>query len=82
MPDATRYPPDDPREWLVRARSDLALARSRPEGVLLDDLCFHAQQAAEKAIKGALIRHSTDFPLILVQVFHDGMFWTACRHQG
>ncbi len=20
--------------------------------------------------------------LILVQVFHDGMFWTACRHQG
>ena len=20
--------------------------------------------------------------LILAQVFHDGMFWTACRHQG
>jgi HEPN domain-containing protein len=39
-------------EWLARARGDLALARvPLPDGAFLDDLCFHAQQAAEKAIK-------------------------------
>jgi hypothetical protein len=39
-----RYPRDDPREWLSRARSSLALARSAAEGVDLEDLCFEAQQ--------------------------------------
>lgn len=43
-------------EWLTYARSDLALAElSHPSGVLLESLCFHAQQAAEKAIKAVLI---------------------------
>lgn len=64
MSEATRYPPDDPREWLVRARSDLALARSAPSGVLLDDLCFHTQRAAEKAIKAVLILYDVEFPYI------------------
>jgi HEPN domain len=27
-------------------------------------LCFHAQQAAEKAIKALLIRHRVDFPYV------------------
>jgi len=31
---------------------------SRPEGVLLEDLCFHAQQAAEKALKAVLVANS------------------------
>ena len=62
MPD--RYPPDDPREWLNRARSDLEIARSRKEGVYLEDLCFHAQQAAEKAAKALLIRHDVEFPYV------------------
>jgi len=43
MPE--RHPPDDPREWLNRARSDLLLAKSYEEGIYLEDLCFHAQQA-------------------------------------
>jgi hypothetical protein len=43
MPD--RYPPEDPREWLNRARSNLVLARSWSPEVYLEDLCFHAQQA-------------------------------------
>ncbi len=34
-----RYPPDDPREWLNRARSDLALAAAQGAGVYLEDLC-------------------------------------------
>lgn len=46
-----------PADWLARADSDLALAGAPlPDGALLEDLCFHAQQAAEKAIK-AVYRH-------------------------
>jgi HEPN domain-containing protein len=44
--------PGSPSDWLRRARSDLTLAKvALPRGVLYEDLCFHAQQAAEKAIK-------------------------------
>lgn len=49
--------PSDPREWLRRARSNLARAAAgRPTSeVLWEDLAFDAQQAAEKAIKAVLI---------------------------
>ncbi len=51
MPPESRTP-GSPRDWLRRARSDLALAKAPlPSGVLYEDLCFHAQQAAEKAVK-------------------------------
>jgi HEPN domain-containing protein len=62
MPE--RFPPDDPREWLSRARSDLILAKAAGGGIYLEDLCFHAQQAAEKAVKALLIRHRVDFPYV------------------
>ena len=32
--------------------------------MLMEDLCFEAQQAAEKAIKGVLIRSGVEFPYI------------------
>ena len=59
-----RFSPDDPREWLNRARSNLAKARESPgvEYVYLEDLCFDAQQAAEKAIKAVLIHLNVQFP--------------------
>ena len=38
-----RRPPDDPRGWLNRARSNLVQARATLPGVYLDDLCFNAQ---------------------------------------
>lgn len=43
--------------WLRRARSNLARAQlgRQAEVILLEDLCFDAQQAAEKALKGLLI---------------------------
>jgi HEPN domain-containing protein len=45
-----------PADWLRYARSDLGLARIvRPDEVLFEGLCFHAQQAAEKALKAVLI---------------------------
>ena len=59
-----RYPPDDPREWLNRARSNLALARAPGDGIYLEDLCFNLQQAAEKAIKALLIKHGVAFPYV------------------
>lgn len=64
MPEPERFPPDDPREWLNRARSDLSLARAVVPDVLLDDFCFHAQQAAEKAIKAVLISRNVEFPYV------------------
>ena len=59
-----RFPPDDPREWLNRARSNLALAKNRAPDVYLEDLCFAAQQAAEKAIKAVLIDRAVEFPYV------------------
>ncbi len=57
-------PPDDPRSWLRYARGDLEMARRSAPGVPLEFPCFHAQQAAEKAIKGLMIRLEVDFPYI------------------
>jgi HEPN domain-containing protein len=59
-----RFAPDDPREWLNRARSNLARAQTKIPGVYLEDLCFDAQQAAEKAIKALLIERGVTFPYV------------------
>lgn len=59
-----RFEPDDPREWLNRARGHLVRARVRIPESYLEDLCFDAQQAAEKAIKAVLICRGIDFPYI------------------
>ena len=59
-----RFPPDDPREWLNRARSNLAHARAIVTDVFLEDLCFDAQQATEKAVKAVFIHRGERFPYI------------------
>ena len=59
-----RFSPDDPREWLNRARSNLALAKNRVPDAYLEDLCFEAQQAAEKAIKAVLLRLDIDYAYV------------------
>lgn len=64
MSHPERFPPDDPREWLNRAKSNLAQARARVPGAYLEDLCFNAQQAAEKAIKAVLISRGVEFPYV------------------
>jgi HEPN domain-containing protein len=45
--------------WIQRAKNDYIIASEMPleKVMFLEDLCFHAQQAAEKAIKGLLIFH-------------------------
>lgn len=57
-----RLPPDDPGEWLNRARSNLAYAHTVLPGTYLEDPCFQAQQAAEKAVKAVLIAFGVEFP--------------------
>lgn len=50
-------------DWILRAKSDLALAKAPPpEGALLEDLAFHAQQAVEKSIKAVLVQTGIPFP--------------------
>lgn len=56
-----RFPPTDPREWLNRARSNLTLARSDTVGAYLENLCFEAQQAVEKAVKGVFVHREVAF---------------------
>ena len=64
MSPVKRFPADHPREWLNRARSNLALARNRLPDIYLEDLCFEAQQSAEKAIKSVLIVRRISYPYV------------------
>jgi HEPN domain-containing protein len=51
------------RAWFRRAVEDLRAADHalRADPPLLEDLLFHCQQAAEKALKGFLVWHSKPF---------------------
>jgi len=57
--------PGSPAEWISHAKSDLRLAQiaSKDEFVRKEQACFHAQQAAEKAIKAVLLSRKIEFPL-------------------
>lgn len=52
---------DDPALWLHYADDDLHAART---DVAMHLRCFHAQQAAEKAIKAVLVSYEIDFPWV------------------
>ena len=59
-----QMPVDIPGMWLRRAQSDLRLgeiALNTPD-VMLEDACFHAQQCAEKSLKGVLSYLNIPFP--------------------
>ena len=58
-----RPEPHRPEAWLERAASSLALARMQGPGIDLEDLCFQAQQAAEKALKAIFLAKGLRFPL-------------------
>ncbi|MFH1423213.1 MAG: HEPN domain-containing protein, partial [Planctomycetota bacterium] len=73
-----RIRPDSPQEWLNRAHSDLSLAHVKRKEVYLEDLCFHAQQASEKAVKALLIEYNVEFPYV-----HDiGSLLTLLENTG
>lgn len=57
-----RPAPGSAEDWLARAKGDLAIAEAPlPEGAFYEDLCFHAQQAAEKALKAVYQCHGGRF---------------------
>jgi HEPN domain-containing protein len=64
MTQRERFPPEDPREWLNRAQSNLVHAQMLADGIFFEDLCFDAQQAAEKSIKAVMIARGIDFPYV------------------
>jgi HEPN domain-containing protein len=67
-----------PVEWLKRAKSNLIRAKQpKPEEVFWEDLCFDAQQAAEKALKGLLIFYGIPFRFV-----HDLAELLTCLEQG
>jgi HEPN domain-containing protein len=79
VPDR-RSPPGSPREWLARANGDLALAGTPlPPGGFYEDLCFHAQQAVEKALKaiyldrGWTFRYVHDVEKLLTRLRENGL---------
>ena len=62
-PAAKRTVEARPDRWIEHARSDLALARlGEGSDVLPEQLCFHAQQAVEKAFKAVLLHRKVEFP--------------------
>jgi len=54
-----------PNGWLRRAKSNLIRAKQpKHEEVFLEDLCFDAQQAAEKSLKALLLFHKIPFRFV------------------
>jgi len=47
-------------EWLKRARSSFILAKASDNEIYYEDLCFQAQQAVEKGLKGLLIYYGVE----------------------
>ena len=64
MSNPPNPPPGSPDDWLAHARSDLAYSRAgeRAADILPNHVAFHAQQAAEKALKAVLVHRSVAFP--------------------
>ncbi len=57
--------PGSPADWLARSRGSLALAKvNKPAEGYWEDLCFHAQQAAEKALKAVLLHQGIAFRFV------------------
>lgn len=49
--------------WMQRAKGNLARAKQpKPDEAFWEDLCFDAQQAAEKAVKAVLVLRGVNFP--------------------
>jgi HEPN domain-containing protein len=61
QPDRARI--DETRGWLKKAARDLRAAAHDMQAVppLVDDVAFHCQQAAEKALKAFLVWHERPF---------------------
>jgi len=70
-----KLPASDPEAWFSKAESDFLMIRKAMVGddVPWDAVAFHAQQAAEKYLKGFLVARKSIVPKIhdLVALLHD-----------
>ncbi len=53
---------EDAERWLAFARQDLRMAELALGEAIYNQVCFHAQQCVEKAIKGCLHQHGQQPP--------------------
>ena len=51
-----------PEAWMKKAHNDLALARLVKANGFMAQACFHASEAAEKALEGALLELGIEPP--------------------
>jgi len=52
---------EDYQKWLKRAKSNLKIAKvPKDDDIVYEDLCFEAQQCAEKSLKALLIVHNEE----------------------
>ena len=68
---------DRPHFWMRQADGDMAIARARIDGILIEHRLFHIQQAVEKALKGVLVARGLPYPrthniLILIEKLRAG----------
>ena len=63
-PDNGKDALGSPAQWIIHAESDLRLGRlgANDPSVLREQVCFHAQQTAEKALKAVLLSMEIEFP--------------------
>jgi HEPN domain-containing protein len=56
------------RRWLIKAKNDFVIAfderNLKTKDFITDGICFHCQQAVEKALKSFLVFHGIDFEKI------------------
>ena len=64
MAETSDIKPDNPLGWIRKAESALFMAQSRVKGALPEEYCFHAQQAAEKALKAVYVANDIPFAFI------------------
>lgn len=64
---------NNPHRWIKHAKSNLRLAENggNLSGVLYEDLCFNAQQAAEKALKAPCVHKKVEAIQLAARV----LFW-------
>ncbi|MBC8234752.1 HEPN domain-containing protein [bacterium] len=75
--------PGSPLDWLARAKGNLALAKQpKPKEAFWEDLCFQAQQAAEKAIKAVYQYKGLNFRYILLSLEGRGRVRVKPRRVG
>ena len=57
-----RFPPDDPRDWINRARSNLTKAAHRVLGVYLADLCLRCPAGGRRPSRLSQLDATWTFP--------------------